>query len=168
MKVLCVCVSWRLSVYCLCVWVRVCHDALPGSISCSTTASRSRQHLQWSRKVHVVVCLVYSTEQRVSPVWSGFSFTQQTEFDIYMNVSQYSLQLHFYIKAAVSCIFLLCIHKQISMGKNRNRPPSVSKSISQWCLHQSDWTSITKYAALWSLHCEELIHQDAVTVAMQQ
>ncbi len=44
-------------------------------------------------------------------------------------------------------------------------PLCPNQSVSERCIHQSDWTSITKY--FWGLYCEELIYQDEVRFAMQ-
>ena len=48
---------------------------------------------------------------------TGLSIMRQTEFDMHVNVSWCSLRLHLHIKVSVSCIFLLCIYKHISMEK---------------------------------------------------
>ena len=42
-----------------------------------------------------------------------------------MNLSWYSLRLHFHIKVSVSCIALLCVHKQIGVGGGMGIDPSL-------------------------------------------
>lgn len=133
----CVCVGWRLCVFDLGF---VCGMMLFSQLSKPSWYSLSK--VLYLKYAEDPVLQNRSTGSVQSNSWAQgcelASASWEKQFDTCMNVSWYSLRLHFHIKVAVSCTFLLCIHKQISMTKNGNWPSSVSKSISDWSLHQSD------------------------------